>query len=70
MSTKMPYLSEDEIVINGKTVNANATVDDADESFFENKVGKGTRREDIFICLWCSVVCTSMRCVGLSIFIL
>lgn len=35
----MPYLKEDEIVINGKTVSSTASdVDDADESFFENKV--------------------------------
>jgi len=35
----MPYLKDDEIVINGKTVSSTASdVDDADESFFENKV--------------------------------
>lgn len=41
MTTKMPYLKDDEIVINGKTANSNSSasdVDDAEESLFENKV--------------------------------
>lgn len=45
MSEKMPYLKEDEIIINAKTAttatsNSSASdVDDAEESLFENKVG-------------------------------
>lgn len=45
MGEKMPYLKEDEIIINGKTAttatsNSSASdVDDAEESLFENKVG-------------------------------
>lgn len=45
MGEKMPYLKEDEIIINAKTAttatsNSSASdVDDAEESLFENKVG-------------------------------
>lgn len=42
MTAKMPYLNEDEIVVNGKTtvnsISSTSDVDDAEESFFENKV--------------------------------
>lgn len=44
----MPYLKEDEIIINSKTAttatsNSSASdVDDAEESLFENKVGANT----------------------------
>lgn len=42
MTAKMPYLNEDEIVVNGKTatnsISNTSDVDDAEESFFENKV--------------------------------
>lgn len=41
MTAKMPYLNEDEIVVNGKTTNSHSSasdIDDAEESFFENKV--------------------------------
>lgn len=39
MCTKMPYLKEDEIVINGKTMSSTAAdVDAADESYIDNKV--------------------------------
>lgn len=42
MTAKMPYLKEDEIVVNGKTtvnsISSTSDVDDAEESFFENKV--------------------------------
>lgn len=35
----MPYMKEDEIVINGKNVSSSASdVDETDESLFENKV--------------------------------
>lgn len=46
MGEKMPYLKEDEIIINAKTAttatsNSSASdVDDAEESLFENKVGE------------------------------
>lgn len=59
----MPYLKEDEIVINGKTVNSNASdVDDADESFFENKV-KG-RGEKTFLFAF-GVLLFALLCVAL-----
>lgn len=50
MGEKMPYLKEDEIVINAKTAttatsNSSASdVDDAEESLFENKVGNMSNR--------------------------
>lgn len=39
----MPYLKEDEVLVNGKATNSNSSasdVDDAEESFFENKVNE------------------------------
>lgn len=49
----MPYLKENEIVINGKTAHSNSSasdVDDAEESFFENKVNTGkTKMTDKFV---------------------
>lgn len=39
MTAEMPYLNEDEIIVNGKTAHSNpAEIDDADEPYLENKV--------------------------------
>lgn len=52
MGEKMPYLKEDEIIINGKTAttatsNSSASdVDDAEESLFENKVGENMSKSN------------------------
>lgn len=52
MGEKMPYLKEDEIIINSKTAttatsNSSASdVDDAEESLFENKVGATVNEHD------------------------
>lgn len=53
MCEKMPYLKEDEIVINGKkatTATSNSSVsdvDDAEESLFENKVGNMGKKNSL-----------------------
>lgn len=58
MGEKMPYLKEDEIIINSKTAttatsNSSASdVDDAEESLFENKVGATVNEHDELRSWW------------------
>lgn len=65
----MPYMKEDEIVINGKNVSSSASdVDDTDESFFENKVWltMNGKRKDITVCI--GVILFALLCVGYRFF--